>query len=94
MKEFNLKISDNGDVATEEVASEKTNGIAEIVKLLGDPGFNRAQVNRLIAVEIAKATLEIARLSADAFIEAGNINALSQQVRALRELGKQVDQTQ
>jgi hypothetical protein len=91
----NLKVGANGEVVHTPIMSERErfSKIKEIREMIDDPDAPLAPIKRRIAAEIATATAEMITYStdiADNALDALRVKALESQVKALRELGKEL----
>jgi hypothetical protein len=93
MEEYKLKIDEDGNVSSEKEMSdrERESKLTHILDLINDPDTPPGPIKRLIAAEIASVNLLMIRYGNDVSILEGlKIKALTEQVKALRELGKEV----
>jgi len=91
--EYRIRLTEDGDVSTEREASdrERESKLDHIVELINDPDTPPGPIKRLIAAEIATVARLMVKYGNDVSILEGlKIKALSEQVKALRELGKEV----
>jgi len=90
-----LEVGKNGEVSHTPIMSERErfSKIKEIREMIDDPDAPLAPIKRKIAAEIATATAEMITYSADIAdnaLDAVKVKALESQVKALRELGKEL----
>jgi|SRR5271157_1021340 len=93
MEEYKLKIDEDGNVSSEKELSdrERESKLDHILELINDPETPPGPIKRLIAAEIATVNRLMIKYGNDSSILDGlKIKALSEQVKALRELGKEV----
>jgi hypothetical protein len=85
MEEYKLELTPEGEIMT--VTEDKPESVlSEIIEALAANELNVALVQRMIALEMAYLTREM-----ENSYEGLNSRALGERVRALRELGKQVE---
>jgi hypothetical protein len=83
----------DGDVSAERELSdrERESKLDEIYKMIDDPNCTPGEIKRKIAAEIATVSRLMVKYGNDVSILEGlKIKALSEQVKALRELGKEI----
>lgn len=92
-----LRVGDDGEVYKESVEDSSTQSVAamdEIIKSINDPNAPLAPIKRAIAVEIAKANRALIEYSGQitslGALDTMRVKALDSQVKALRELGKEL----
>src|SRR5208337_5637673 len=93
MEEYKLSINEEGIVSAERELSdhERESKLNHILELINDPDTPPGPIKRLIAAEIATVARLMVKYGNDVSILEGlKIKALSEQVKALRELGKEV----
>lgn len=96
MSSFILKVSEEGGVSSTPIKDGSTvraEALEEIIKMIQDPDTPLAPIKRKIAVEIAVASRAMVTVSQDLdmnALEAMKVKALESQVKALRELGKEL----
>jgi hypothetical protein len=90
MEEYNMKIDAEGNVSAERQISEResTSKLSEILEMINNPDIPPGPIKRLIATEIASVNLQMLRQQNDPL--GIGTKQLSEQVKALRELGKEV----
>lgn len=98
MSNEDLKVSENGVVIHTPIMSERErfSKIREIREMIDDPDAPLAPIKRKIASEIASATAEMMICSEDvntSGLEALKVKALESLVKALRELGKELTES-
>jgi len=92
-EEFTIRVTEDGDVsATRDLSDrERESKLDHIIDLINDPETAPGPIKRLIATEIATVSRLMIKYGNDVSILEGlKIKALSEQVKALRELGKEV----
>jgi hypothetical protein len=93
MEEYKLSIDENGNVSSEKEQSERERNskLGEIHTLIIDETTPPAKIKRLIAEEINAICIQMIGYSDDvSLIDGMKIKALETQVKALRELGKEI----
>ena len=90
-----LKVGSNGEVRHTPIMSdrERASKLDEIIRQIKDPNAPLAPIKRLIAVEIATTGQMMVMLGSDLDVNALDslkVKALESQVKALRELGKEL----
>jgi hypothetical protein len=93
MDEYKIRINTDGEVSSEREVSdrERESKLDYILELINDPETPPGPIKRLIAAEIASVNRLMIRYGNDVSILEGlKIKALSEQVKGLRELGKEV----
>jgi|SRR5580658_1147260 hypothetical protein len=90
MEEYNMKIDAEGNVSAERQISEResTSKLGEILEMINNPDIPPGPIKRLIATEITMVTQQMVRQQNDPL--GLGTKQLSEQVKALRELGKEV----
>jgi hypothetical protein len=90
MEEYKMKIDAEGNVSAEREVSEResTSKLNEILDMINNPDIPPGPIKRLIATEIASVNLQMLRTQNDPL--GMGTKQLSEQVKALRELGKEV----
>jgi hypothetical protein len=89
----NIEISDEGDLVVYESSAdrerrERLKRIENIRDQISDPATDPADISRAIAVEIAYVAGNM--VSSETIMATTQLKAFSEQVKALRELGKQL----
>jgi hypothetical protein len=91
--EQSIEVSEDGKVTrtgdAPDVRETKLDLIAEKIE---DPNFDPAEISRWIAIEIASVAREMVGQQYDP-TEQWKLKAFSEQIKALRELGKQLNDT-
>lgn len=93
MEEWKLNIDENGDVSgqREESEQERNSKLGEIRRLIIDETTPPAKIKRLIAEEIASISMLMIKYGNDvSIIEGMKVKVFETQVKALRELGKEI----
>jgi hypothetical protein len=93
MEEYKLTVSENGDISAERELSdgERESKLEKIHAMIEDEETSPGKIKRAIAAELAKVNRIMVRYGNDtSILEGMKIKALSEQVKALRELGKEV----
>lgn len=93
MEEYKLRIDENGDVSSERELSdhERESKLEEIFRMIENPEIHPGEIKRKIAGEIAVVNRLMVKMGNDVSILEGlKIKSYSEQVKALRELGKEV----
>lgn len=92
-----LRVDENGQVVhtpNDSSTTQSTSAMDEIIRQINDSNAPLAPIKRSIAVEIAKANRALIEYSAEltnsAILDAAKVKALEAQVKALRELGKEL----
>jgi hypothetical protein len=91
-----LRVNADGTVTHEPLNShrERNEALQEIIRMIQDPDTPLAPIKRKIAVEIAVASRDMVSLSSEldtaASMDIIKVKALESQVKALRELGKEL----
>lgn len=90
MEEFKMSIDQAGNVSAEREISEResTSKLNEILDMINDPDVPPGPIKRIIAAEIAAVNIQMLRQQNDPL--GLGVKQLSEQVKALRELGKEV----
>ena len=92
-EEFTIRVTEDGAVSASPLPSdqERESKMDGILAMINDPETAPGPIKRLIAAEIAQVNRLMIRYGNDVSIMEGlKIKALSEQVKALRELGKEV----
>jgi hypothetical protein len=92
-EQYNIKVSEDGLVSATPIPTEqeRESKLDEIIKRIDDPDTPLAPIKRLIAVEIATVSRLMIHFGNDiTLLEGLKIKALDSQVKALRELGKEL----
>ncbi len=95
MEEYTIRLTEDGEVSSTPVPSdrERESKLDHIIALINDPETPPGPIKRLIASEIATVNRLMIKYGNDVSILEGlKIKALSEQVKALRELGKEVEE--
>jgi hypothetical protein len=93
MEEWKLNIDEEGNVSgqKEESGQERDSKLGEIRRLIIDETTPPAKIKRLIAEEIASISILMMKHSNDvSIIEGMKVKVFETQVKALRELGKEI----
>lgn len=93
MEEWKLNIDENGEVTGQQQQSEqeRDSKLGEIRKLIIDETTPPAKIKRLIAEEINSICMLMIKYSNDVnLIEGMKVKVYETQVKALRELGKEI----
>jgi hypothetical protein len=93
MEEYRLKIDENGNVSSEKELSqqERESQLTKISEMIADPTIHPAEIKRIIAAEIAMVNKLMLKYDTDENVLAGmRVKNLSERVKSLRELGKEV----
>lgn len=93
MEEYKLRIDAEGNVSSERELSdhERESKMDEIFKMIEDPEMSPGEIKRKIAAEIAIVNRLMIKYGNDVSILEGlKIKALSEQIKGLREMGKEV----
>lgn len=93
MEEYKLRIDSDGNVSSEKELSdhERESKMEDIWKMIEDPTTPPGEIKRKIAGEIATVNRLMIKYGNDVSILEGlKIKALSEQIKGLRELGKEV----
>jgi len=90
MEEYKMKIDSDGNVSAEREVSEResTSKLNEILDMINNPDMPPGPIKRIIAAEIAAVNMQMLRQQNDPL--GLGTKQLSEQVKALRELGKEV----
>ena len=90
MEEYKMRIDQFGNVSAEREVSEreKDSKLNEILEMINNPDIAPGPIKRLIAAEIASVNLRMLREDNDPL--GTGAKKLGEQVKALRELGKEV----
>jgi hypothetical protein len=90
MEEYKMTIDASGNVSAEREVSERESSskVNEILEMINNPDIPPGPIKRLIATEIASVNLQMLRTQNDPL--GLGTKQLSEQVKALRELGKEV----
>ena len=94
-EEFTIRVNEEGEVSASRDLSdrERESKLDHILDLINDPETPPGPIKRLIAAEIASVNRLMIKYGNDVSILEGlKIKALSEQVKALRELGKEVQE--
>jgi hypothetical protein len=95
-EEYVMRVSPDGQVSQTRIPSdqERKSKMDEIMKQIDDADAPLAPIKRMIAMEIANIGKEMitcgGELNTMAAIDTMRVKALSEQVKALRELGKEL----
>lgn len=92
-EEWKLSIDENGNVSSEREQSEqeRDSKLSEIRRLIIDETTPPAKIKRLIAEEIASISMLMIKYGNDvSIIEGLKVKVFETQVKALRELGKEI----
>lgn len=96
-EQYVMKIGEDGSVSQTKVTTEyeKDSQLTKIIAMIEDPDAPLAPIKRLIAGEIAKANREMMAISNNemAVMDGMRMKALDSQVKALRELGKELSES-
>jgi hypothetical protein len=93
MEEWKLNIDESGNVSADRALTEqeRDSKLGEIRRLIADETTSPGKIKRLIAEEIASINLLMIKYSNDVnIIEGMKVKVYAEQVKALRELGKEV----
>ena len=94
MEEYRLAVSEDGSVSSTPIPSEqeRQSKMDKIIAMINDPDTPLAPIKRLIAAEIAETNRVIMHYCGERsdVYDALRIKALDSQVKALRELGKEL----
>lgn len=93
MEEWKLNIDEGGNVTGERelTEQERESKLGEIRRLIADETTTPAKIKRLIAEEIASVNMLMVKYSNEVnIIEGMKVKVYAEQVKALRELGKEV----
>jgi len=93
MEEWKLNIDESGNVSADRELSEqeRDSKLGEIKKLIADETTPPHKIKRLIAEEIASINMLMIKYSSDvSIIEGMKVKVYAEQVKALRELGKEI----
>jgi hypothetical protein len=91
--EYSIKVTETGEIsATRDLSDrERETKLDEILDMINNPEVPPGPIKRLIAAEIATVNRLMIKYGNDvSIIEGMKIKALSEQVKGLRELGKEV----
>lgn len=90
MEEYKMKIDAEGNVSAEREVSERESSskLNEILEMINNPDMPPGPIKRIIAAEIAAVNMQMLRTQNDPL--GIGVKQLSEQVKALRELGKEV----
>jgi len=90
MEEYKMKIDAEGNVSAEREISERESSskLNEILEMINNPDMPPGPIKRIIAAEIAAVNMQMLRTQNDPL--GIGVKQLSEQVKALRELGKEV----
>jgi hypothetical protein len=90
MEEYKMKIDSEGNVSAEREISEREAGskLNEILEMINNPDMPPGPIKRIIAAEIAAVNIQMLRTGNDPL--GLGVKQLEAQVKALRELGKEV----
>lgn len=90
MEEYKMRIDSDGNVSAEREVGEResTSKLHEILEMINNPDMPPGPIKRIIAAEIASVNLQMIRTANDPL--GLGVKALEAQVKALRELGKEV----
>jgi hypothetical protein len=92
-EEYSIKVTETGEIsATRDLSDrERETKLDEILDMINNPEVPPGPIKRLIAAEIATVNRLMIKYGNDvSIIEGMKIKALSEQVKGLRELGKEV----
>lgn len=92
-EEYRIRLSEDGDVSSdrEESDRERESKLDRILEMINDSETPPGPIKRLIAAEIAQVSRLMIKYGNDVSILEGlKIKALTEQVKALRELGKEL----
>jgi hypothetical protein len=93
MEEYKFNINEQGEVSYEKqlTEQERDSKLGEIRRLIADEATPPAKIKRLIAEEIAAISMLMIRYGNDVnIIEGMKVKVFETQVKALRELGKEI----
>lgn len=93
MEEWKLNIDEQGNVSADRALSEqeRDSKLGEIRRLIADDTTSPGKIKRLIAEEIAGINMLMIKYSNDVnIIEGMKVKVYGEQVKALRELGKEI----
>jgi hypothetical protein len=90
----NIEVNEDGSLTVHESEREKTRRVRRqhlehIRESITNPNYDPAEASRLIAVEIARVTEDLSDCATDGF-DSVKLKVYEQQLKALRELGKQL----
>lgn len=91
----NIEVNDDGSIIVLESEREKDRRIRRehlehIREGITNPNYDPAEASRLIAVEIARVTEDLSDCFGDGPMDTTRLKVLEAQLKALRELGKQL----
>jgi hypothetical protein len=92
-EQFNISVTEDGLVAATPILTdhERESKLDQIIVMINDSSSSLATIKRMIAAEIATATRIMVHFGNDlTLLEGLKIKALDSQVKALRELGKEL----
>jgi hypothetical protein len=95
MEEYTIRLTEDGEVSSTPVPSdrERESKLDKIIEMINDPETPPGPIKRAIASELATVNRLMIKYGNDVSILEGlKIKALSEQVKALRELGKEVEE--
>lgn len=93
MEEWKLNIDEKGNVSADRelTEQERNSKLHEIMDMIRDESTSPGKIKRVIAEEIASVSLLMIKYSNDVnIIEGMKVKVYAEQVKALRELGKEV----
>lgn len=93
MEEYKFDINEKGEVSYERelTEQERDSKLGEIRRLIADDTTSPGKIKRLIAEEIASINILMIKYSNDVnIIEGMKVKVYAEQVKALRELGKEI----
>jgi hypothetical protein len=90
----NLEVNEDGSLTVHESEREKNRRVRRhhlehIRESITNPNYDPAEASRLIAVEIARVTEDLSDCATDGF-DSVKLKVLEAQLKALRELGRQL----